>query len=164
MKKRKVNKHGLTTLGNGVVSMKDLELCDRVPSKGRFHEAELLLGCTPNLGQAYALFSLVMCGKDHPVEKGRDQVLRERIMLSAAPYALSDDQVEAIGEAAPEARAAFLHGLAKAAQQKLRYVLYGMVGNHFNAHVFLKNAIPVDRVRTHLGLKDLDPERCFMDL
>jgi len=85
-------------------------------------------------------------------------------MLSAAPYAISDDQVEAIGEAAPEARAAFLHGLAKAAQQKLRYVLYGIVGNHFNAHVFLKNAIPVDRVRTHLGLKDLDPERCFMDL
>jgi hypothetical protein len=31
-------------------------------------------------------------------------------MLSAAPYALSDDQVEAIGEAALEARVAFLHG------------------------------------------------------
>ena len=44
------------------------------------------------------------------------------------------------------------------------HFLYGNVGNHFNAHVFLKNAIPVDRVRTHLGLKDLDPERCFMDL
>ena len=87
---------------------------------------------------------------------------------AAAPYTISNDQVEAIGEAVPEARAAFLHGLAKAAQQKLRYVLYGIfqgiVGNHFNAPVFLKNAIPVDRVRTHLGLKDLDPERCFMDL
>ena len=147
--------------------MNDLERCDRVPSKGRFHEAELLLGCTPTLGQAYALFSLVMCGKDHPVEKGRDQGLRERIMLSAAPYALSDDQVEAIGEAAPEARAAFLHGLAKAAQQKLRYVLYGMVGNHFNAHVFyfiLKNSIPVDRVKTRLVLQDLDQKLSFMNL
>ena len=39
-----------------------------------------------------------------------------------------------------------------------------LAGNHFNAHVFLKNVIPVDRVRTHLGLKDIDPEWCFMDL
>ena len=33
-----------------------------------------------------------------------------------------------------------------------------LAGNHFNAHVFLKNVIPVDRVRTHLELKDIDPE------
>ena len=44
------------------------------------------------------------------------------------------------------------------------HFLYGNVGNHFNAHVFLKNSIPVDRVKTRLVLQDLDPELCFMNL
>jgi hypothetical protein len=44
------------------------------------------------------------------------------------------------------------------------HFLYGIVGNHFNAHVFLKNLIPVDRVKTPLVLQDLDPELCFMNL
>ena len=44
------------------------------------------------------------------------------------------------------------------------HFLYGNVGNHFNAHVFLKNSIPVDRVKTPLVTQDRDPELCFMNL
>jgi len=42
------------------------------------------------------------------------------------------------------------------------FLLYGIVGNHFS--VFLKNSIPVDRVKTPLVLQGLDPELCFMNL
>ena len=44
------------------------------------------------------------------------------------------------------------------------HFLYGNVGNHFNAHVFLKNSIPVDRVKTRLVLQDLDQKLSFMNL
>jgi hypothetical protein len=47
-----------------------------------------------------------MCGKEHPVERNRDQGTREKIIVSAAPYSLSEDQLLAIEEAEPEARAA----------------------------------------------------------
>jgi hypothetical protein len=50
------------------------------------------------LGQACRLFSLVMCGKEHPVEKNRDQAARELIMISSFPFCLSDDQMQAIGK------------------------------------------------------------------
>jgi hypothetical protein len=44
------------------------------------------------------------------------------------------------------------------------HFLYGNVGNHFNTHIYLKNSIPGDRVKTRLVLQDLDPELCFMNL
>ena len=68
-------------------------------------------------------------------------------------------------EAEPQPRMAYLHGLTKAAHQKLRYGLFGTVGNHFNANVFMKSGShPADAVRLHLGLKDLILERSFMDM
>ena len=41
VKKRKINRHGLVNLTNGVVSMKGLVLSSAVPSKGR--DDELLM-------------------------------------------------------------------------------------------------------------------------
>ena len=69
MKKRKLNKHGLVTLSNGVVSMRELVLSNAVPSKGRDDDAMTLFNAKLSWGQAYALCTLVMCGKEHPVEK-----------------------------------------------------------------------------------------------
>jgi hypothetical protein len=57
-KKRKVNRYCLTTLVNGVVSMRALELSDRVLSKELeqqvelYYEARTLLGTKPTWGQA----------------------------------------------------------------------------------------------------------------
>lgn len=145
--------------------MKELDLADAVRSKDRDPEASTLLGAKLTWGQSYALFSLVMCGKDSPMERFRDDAMRNRIMRSAQPYALNSDQLDMIIEAEPQPRMAYLHGLTKAAHQKLRYGLFGTVGNHFNANVFMKSGShPADAVRLHLGLKDLIPERSFMDM
>ena len=83
MKKRKVNSHGLVTLTNGVVSMRELGLSIAVPSKCRDDDALTLFNATLSWGQAYALCTLVMCGKDHPVEKAKDMETLMKIMYSA---------------------------------------------------------------------------------
>ena len=72
MKKRKINRHGLVTLTNGVVSMKGLVLSNAVPSKGRDDDAMTLIDAKLSWGQSCVLFTLVMCDREHPVEKGRD--------------------------------------------------------------------------------------------
>ena len=69
VKKRKINRHGLVTLTKGVVSMKGLVLSNAVPSKGRADDAMTLFDAKLSWGQFYALFTLVMCGKEHPPEK-----------------------------------------------------------------------------------------------
>ena len=68
MKKRKINRHGVVTLTNGVVSMKGLVLSTAVPSKGSDDDAMTLFDAKLSWGQSYALFTLVMCGKEHPVK------------------------------------------------------------------------------------------------
>jgi len=165
VKKRKVNKHGLVTLTNGVVSMRELALSIAVPSKCRDDGALTLFNATLSWGQAYALCTLVMCGKDHPVVKAKDMDTRMKIMYSAQPYSISDETLNEILEADPEQRLPYLHCMSQSAQQKLRYALYGQVGNLFNEKVFTKTGVqPSEMVKLHLGLKDLVPERGLMDM
>ena len=164
-KLRKVNRHGLVTLDNGVISMKALSLSDSIPTKSINSEAQTLFGVRLSPGQAFALFTLVMCGHQAPAEKIRDQNTRLQILLSAQRYSISEDQLSEILDASQEERLAFLHGMSKAAQQKLRYNLYGAVGNLFNERVFTKSGVqPNEKVKQHLGLKDLVPERGVMDM
>ena len=134
MKKSTINRHGLVTLTNGVVSMKGLVLSNAVPSKGSDDNAMTLfdakLSGKLSWGQSYALFTLVMCGKEHPVEKARHQGAwhlgtRLKIMYSAHPYSISGEQLTEILEAEQEQSQAYLHGMFKAAQQKLRYAFIG---------------------------------------
>ena len=120
MKKRKINRHGLVTLTNGVVSMKGLVLSNAVPSKGRDDDATTLFDAKLSWGQSYALFTFVMCGKEHPVEKARHLGTRLKIMYSAHPYSISREQLSEILEAEQEQSQGYLHGMSKAAQQKLR--------------------------------------------
>ena len=157
VKKRKVNKHGLVTLTNGVVSMRELALSIAVPSKCRDDGASTLFNATLSWGQA--------CGKDHPIEKAKDMDTRMKIMYSAQPYSISDETLNEILAADPEQRLPYLHGMSKSAQQKLRYALYGQVGNLFNEKVFTKTGVqPSEMVKLHMGLKDLVPERSLMDM
>ena len=116
-------------------------------------------------GQSYALFTLVVCGKEHPVEKARHLGTRLKIMYSAHPYSISGEQLSEILEAEQEQSQAYLHGMSKAAQQKLRYALYGQVGIVFNEKVFTKTGVqPSEMAKLHLGLKDLVPVRGLMDM
>ena len=71
MKKRKINRHGLVILTNGVVSIKGLVLSNAVPWKGSDDDVMTLFDAKLSWGQSYALFTLVICGKEHPVEKAR---------------------------------------------------------------------------------------------
>ena len=89
-----------------------------------------------------------------------------KIMYSAQPYSISDEMLmNEILEADPEQRLPYLHGMSKAAQQKLCYALYGQVGNVFNEKVFTKTGVQQsEMVKLHLGLKDLVPERSLMDM
>jgi len=86
-------------------------------------------------------------------------------MYSARPYSISGEQLSEMLEAEQEQSQAYLHGMSKAAQQKLRYALYGQVGNVFNKKVFTKTGVqPSEMVKLHLELKDLVPERGLMDM
>ena len=107
VKKRKINRHGLVTLTNGVVSMKGLVLSNAVPSKGRDDDAMTFFDAKLCWGQSYALFTLVMCGKEHPVEKARDLGTRMKVMYSAQPYSISEERLFEILEAKPEQRLAY---------------------------------------------------------
>jgi len=111
VKKRRINRNGLVTLTNGVVSMRELVLSTAVPTKGRDDDARPLFEAKLSWGHSYALFTLVMCGKEHPVEKARDVGTRLKIMFSAAPYSISDACLSEIIEAEPEQRHAYLHGM-----------------------------------------------------
>ena len=105
--------------------------------------------------------------QDHPVEKARHLGTRLKIVYSAHPYSISGEQLSEILEAEQEQSQAYLHGMSKAAQQKLRYALYGQIGNLFNKKVFTKTGVQpsqAEMVKLHLGLKDLFPERGLMDM
>ena len=65
---------------------------------------------------------------------------RMKIMYSAQPYSISEEMLTEILEADAEQRLPYLHGMSKAAQQKLCYALFGQV------------------CKLHLGMKDLVPE------
>jgi hypothetical protein len=136
----KVNRHGISCLKNGVVALKALALSDKVSKKQHWPEA-LTLNCAKLLwGQSFTLFSLIVFGKDlrhHlPTDKVRHDEERTAIMLSAAPYALSDEQLSALEDAHPQELMPYLQGMVKAAQQSLKYLLYAKVNQFFNDYVF----------------------------
>ena len=98
--------------------MKGLVLSNAVSSKGHDDDAMTLFDAKLSWGQSYALLTLVMCGKEHPVEKGqkaRHLGTRLKIMYSAHPYSISGEQLSEILEAEQEQSQAYLHGMSKAA-------------------------------------------------
>ena len=74
-------------------------------------------------------------------------------------------QVSAIEGADPHESAAYLQGMARAAQQRIRYTLYGLVNNHFNERVFTGSGVqPANELVKHLGLVGEHAGKSFMDM
>ena len=86
-------------------------------------------------------------------------------MYSAHSYSISGEQQSEILKNEQGQSQAYLHGMSKAAQQKLSYALYSQVGNVFNEKVFAKTGVQLsEMVKLYLGLKDLVQERGLMEM
>jgi hypothetical protein len=116
-------------------------------------------------GQSYTLFCLICCGHELPTEKVRDHGKRLNIMYSASPYALGEEQCRALEEADPLQLKPYLLGMAKAAQQSLKYLLSAKANHHFNQFVFTRHGVlPRSEIRLNLGLVGEHAEKSFMDM
>jgi hypothetical protein len=161
-KKRKTNNKGLVILGNGVVAMRDLALASRVPTKTKDEDTPKLYNASLTLSKTFTLLTLVVHGKNLPIEKVRDEPHRVILLRSAAPYCLSKETLDTILEADSDEKNAYLIALSKNAQQVIRYVLSG---NYMNERVFTRrNVFPTEDVKFHLGLTGDNARRCFMEL
>ena len=109
--------------------------------------------------------TFIVHGKNLPIEKIRDDNNRHVLLYSAAPYCVSKDTLDLVLEADRDERNAYLVGLAKNAQQVIRYQIYGLAGNYMNERVFTpRDVYPADEVKLHLGLTGDNARKCFMEL
>jgi antitoxin component of RelBE/YafQ-DinJ toxin-antitoxin module len=145
--------------------MRDLELASRVPTKIKDDGADKLFNASLTLSKAFTLFTLIIHGKNLPIEKVRDEPHRLILLRSAAPYCLSKETLDTILGADRDEMNAYLIGLSKNAQQVIRYQLYGLAGNYMNEKVFTpRDVYPADDVKLHLGLTGDNARKCFMEL
>ena len=163
--KRRKNNKGLVVLDNGVVAMRNLELASRVPTKTRDDDTPKLFSSSLTLSKAFTLFTFIVHGNKLPIEKIRDDSHRQILLHSASPYCLSQETLATVLAADPDEKNAYLIGLAKNAQQVIRYTLYGIVGNYMNERVFTpRDVYPAEDVKLHLGLTGDNARKCFMEL
>ena len=124
-KKLKTNKYGQKCFKNGVVSMRAQDPNLKLSSR-QHYEGALPFPTEPpgrlNLGSAYTVWTLVSNEKKMPIEKNFQVELCALIFLSAAPYALTQDQIDHVMSCPELERDAWLIGYAKSAQQKLWYI------------------------------------------
>jgi hypothetical protein len=102
-----INSKGLAVLSNGVVSMRELELCAERPSKSRDPDASKLFDTSLTFSKAFQFFSLVRFGKNHPVEKARDEDARRLLLRCAAPFAMNEVHVQEFFDSPSEQISAF---------------------------------------------------------
>ena len=105
-KKQKTNKKGQTVLRNGAVALRDLNLASQVPPKTRDDDAADLFKAQLSLSKASIFFTLVIHGKNMPIEKVRDDINRAALLHSAAPYCLSQETLATILDADADERKA----------------------------------------------------------
>ena len=164
-KTRTVNSKGLEILSNGVVSLRALDLAHQVPTKSRDDGALKLCNVSLTLSKAYTLLCFVHCGKHMPVEKHRDEAARLILLQSAAKYSLNAESLMKIMGSGADQRSAFIVGLAKNAQQVIRYSLYGQTINFICDKVLTPRDVhPSDEIKTHLGLTGENARKSFMDV
>ena len=108
--------------------MRDLELASRVPTKTKDENTPKWFNASLTLSKAFTLFTLIVHGKNLPIEKIGDENHRLILLYSAALYCLSKDTLDTILGADRDAKNAYLIALAKNAQQVIRYVAYGLSG------------------------------------
>jgi hypothetical protein len=105
------------------------------------------------LSKAFTLITFVHGCKHMPVEKHRDEAARLIILQSAAKYSLNPASLKKIMDSDPDERSAFIIGLAKNAQQVIRYSLYGQTINFLYDKVLTPRDVhPSDEVKLRLGL------------
>jgi hypothetical protein len=87
------------------------------------------------------------------------------VLRTVAPYCLSKETLNIILNADPYGQKAHLTGLAKNAQQFIKYQLFGTVGNYMGEKVLARhNVFPSGSVRKHLGLTGDNTSKSFMDM
>jgi hypothetical protein len=148
--------------------MRDPDLASRVPTKIRDDDSPILFHASLTLTKAFTLFTLIVHGKNLPIEKIRDETHRIILIHSAAPYCLSQETLETILGADRQESSAYLVDMSKNTQQVIRYTLYGVTGNYMNEKVLtlrdVTDVLPADDVKLHLGLTGDNARKCFMEL
>ena len=81
------NQQGQKILGNGIVSLRNLDLNLKIPSRSSDPDAKSFFGSKMSWSQSYTCFCLIF--GQIPVERHRDLSIRKNICRSAAAYALS---------------------------------------------------------------------------
>jgi hypothetical protein len=100
-----------------------------------------------------------------PVEKHRDTTMHMILLHTLAPYCLSKESLDAILEADPDECNAYLTGLAKNAQQIIKYTVYGIASNFMAEKVLTQHDVfPAETVKKHLGLTGETTTKSFMDM
>ena len=159
------NSKGIRVNSNNVISLRHLALANQVPSKTRDEGTEKCFSASLTLSKAYTLFTLVVNGSKMPVEKQRDSVMRMILLRTVAPYCLDKESMDTILGADPEELNAYLTGLAKNAQQVIKYHMYGMVANFMADKVLTQHDVfPSEAVKKHLGLTGEHATKSFMDM
>jgi hypothetical protein len=159
------NSKGIRVNSNNVISLRHLALANQVPTKTRDEGSEKCFSASLTLGKAYTLFTLVVNGCKMPVEKQRDSAMRMILLRTVAPYCLDRESMDTILGADPEELNAFLTGLAKNAQQVIKYHMYGIVANFMADKVLTQHDVfPSEAVKMHLGLTGEHATRSFMDM
>jgi hypothetical protein len=145
--------------------MRALGLAHQVLTKSRDAGAPKLCSVSLTLSKAFTLICFVHCGKHMPVEKHRDEPARLIILQSAAKYSLNAASLKKIVDSKADEHSAFLIGLAKNAQQVIRYSLYGQTINFICDKVLTPRDVhPSDEIKTHLGLTGDNARKSFMDV
>ena len=126
---KKINSKSLSILRNGVVSTRDLELSVERPSKSRAPKVKKLLGSSLTRSKAFQFYSLVHFGRNHPMEKARDEAARQLLLRCAAPYAMNEAYMQEFFDSPSEQISAFGIGLARSLQQSMKYALYCVTMN-----------------------------------
>jgi hypothetical protein len=162
---KRINSKGLEVLRNGTVSMRGLELSTSRPCKSRDPDAIKLFEACLTLSKAFQFFAFVRFGKNHPVEKVRDEDARRLLLRCAAKYAMNEVHVREFFDSPTEQISAFGVGLAKNSQQALKYALYGVTMNFLSDKVFTpRDVYASDAVKLHLGLTGPNAGKCFLDM
>ena len=159
------NSKGMRVNSNNVVSLRHLALANQIPAKTRDEGTAKFFDATLTLSKGFTLVSLIISAHKVPVEKVRDSPARMIVLRTVAPYCLNDETMDVILKADPEEQNAFLCGLAKNAQQYIKYALYGTVANFMADKVLTQHDIfPSAAIRKHLGLTGDHATKSFMDM
>ena len=88
LKRLKTNTKELVVLGNFAVSMLDLELASRVPTRTRDDDTRKLFKSSLTLSKSFTLFTFIIPGKYLPIEKVSGDSRCQIILHSAFSWQL----------------------------------------------------------------------------